>query len=186
MSKTIKFVLQDTLVPPDKQFVLDAVPGMPFRIADVKQDNQDTEIKALLSRFSHHITITHAMLTEAVANTAQVIELVAVGDQVSVRDAAIKVVTEFADADDAAFNSTTVTVGDGGDADRFVESAQVNANGTAVAKKAGTAAAMAGYTYTTTDTIDITFNSMAAKALVDLDSGEILILLDIEDPGDES
>jgi hypothetical protein len=86
-----------------------------------------------------------------------------------------EVKTAFEDVSDAAFNSTAVTVGDTADADRLLTSQQVNANGTTVTGKAGAGA----YVYTAETDVNLTVGSMAAKALADIDSGELTVLLKV-------
>lgn len=114
------------------------------------------------------IQVTHRDLTETTANTAQVIELFDVvdGDLVYFMGRAMGVA--FQDASDAAFNSTTLSYGDGGSATRFVNAAQGNENGTEVHWTVGNPT---GYAYVTTDTVDLTVGSMTGKSLVNIDTG---------------
>lgn len=124
------------------------------------------------------IVVTHADLTESAANTAQVIQLISVPAGAAVSNAAFRLVTGFQDLDDNAFNSVTVTVGDGGSAARFVPSSQVCEDGSEVDFWATSAATNSlPYAYLVADTVDATFSSMAAKSLVNLDAGEIHIFL---------
>lgn len=127
---------------------------------------------------THRANITHADLTEATVNTAQVIQLAPVinGSLVKVKGALLK--TPFKNSADAAFNTTAVTVGDGNSADRFLTSTELNANGAYVTAKAGVAG---DFAYTGADTVDITFNAMAAKALSSLDTGELDVFLALVD-----
>jgi hypothetical protein len=127
--------------------------------------------------FTHKVVLTHADLTETAANTAQVIEMITVAAGDIVTDAAFIMTTSFTDASDAAFNTVAVTVGDGGSATRYLSSTETNSNGTEVFYKAGTLTA--GNMYTVADTVDITFNSMALKSLVDIDAGSLTILLKV-------
>jgi len=127
---------------------------------------------------THVANVTHADLTEATANTAQVIALATVADKVSVACVKVVLKTAFEDASDAAFNSNTITVGDGNDADELLVSMQVNANGTEVNQKTGTTVT---HDYAAADTVDLTVNSMTAKSLSDLDAGEADIYLRIAD-----
>lgn len=127
--------------------------------------------------FTHRIRLTHEDLTQATANTAQVIPILSVNAGSYVSDCATKLVTAFKNSADAAFNTTAITVGDGGSANRFLTSTELNENGTEVYYKAG--ALTSPYVYTTADTIDITFNAMSAKALVDLNAGELIVFLNV-------
>lgn len=124
--------------------------------------------------FTHLVILTHEDLTQATANTAQVIALLTVAAGDAVFRAATVLVTPFTDASDAAFNSTAITVGET-DADRFIVSQQLNSNGTEVFY--GVHPSTTPFVFTAADTIDITFNSMAAKALVDIDAGELHVYL---------
>jgi hypothetical protein len=109
--------------------------------------------------FTHQVVVTHTDLTESTV----------------VEKAAFQLVTAFEDASDAAFNDTNVSVGDGGDTDRFIASTEVNENGTEVdfAANANTTA----YAYTAADTVDLLVESMNAKSLSNIDAGEIHIYL---------
>lgn len=114
-------------------------------------------------------TITPADLTETTADTDQTLTVaVADGDLVAV--VAAKLVTPFEDASDADLDDTQVTVGDGGDADRFLTATQVNANGTEIDYKEG---AVSGYAYNAADTVDILVESMSGKSLSNIDTGEL-------------
>lgn len=119
---------------------------------------------------THKVIVTHADLTEATANTAQVLSpiTVALGDMVKL--VGVRLITDFQDASDAAFNTTAITSGDGGDAARFLASMELNTNGTEVDAKAGVDTL---YAYTAADTVDITVNSMTGKSLVNIDQGEV-------------
>lgn len=124
---------------------------------------------------THGAIVTHEDLTETTVATAQVIELFPVSAGTQQTDAVLNVITPLQDASDAAFNSNTVTVGDGADADRAIASAQVNANGSTVTGQL--AASTVAFIHTSADTIDLTVGSMAAKALADIDTGELEILV---------
>jgi hypothetical protein len=82
--------------------------------------------------FTHKAIVTHVDLTETTADTDQTIALLSVVAGDVVQKAAFQLVTAFKDASDAAFNDTNVSVGDGGDTDRFIASTEVNENGTEV------------------------------------------------------
>jgi hypothetical protein len=119
---------------------------------------------------THKATVTHADLTEETVNTAQTIELFPVVAKDAVKLIYDDLVTAFEDQSDAAFNSNAITVGDGGDLDRLLASQQVNVNGTEVVRKLGTGTM---YIFTDADTVDLVVGSMAAKALSDIDKGEL-------------
>jgi len=133
--------------------------------------------EAAIHGFTHAIKIVPADLaTQTTANTALVIEMVPVKAGDIVIRAAYHLRTAFSDASDAAFNSTTITIGDGASAAVYLASTQINVNGTEILNKAGTGTEGA---YNADDTVDITFTSMSAKALSDLDTGELWVFLHI-------
>lgn len=143
--------------------------------------------------FSHRAKVTFDALTEAAVNTAQTLPLLTVKAGQFVNRAAMVLVTPFKNSADAAFNSNTILVGDGNDTDRFLRSntagtgLQVNANGAYVAAHINPVAASANgldsapYMYLAEDTVDLVFGSMAAKALNDLDAGELHVFLNVVD-----
>jgi len=122
---------------------------------------------------THKIVLTHEDLTEATAATAQVIPLltVAIGDLVEVVGTYLP--TPFEDASDAAFNTTAITIGDGGSANRLLASQELNVNGTEVLGKAGAGP----YVYVAADMVDVTVGAMTAKSLVDIDAGEVWVFV---------
>ena len=135
--------------------------------------------EAIGSGYSHRVRLTYADLTETAANTAQTIQILSVGEGDVVQAAAYRLVDEFEDASDNAFNVTTITVGDS-DVDRFIVSKELNVNGTEIDNWAtANATDTLPYVYGTADTIDAVFTSMAAKALNDLDVGTLDIFLKI-------
>lgn len=120
---------------------------------------------------THCVEIKAEDLTQTTANTAQTLTMaVEAGEYFKV--IGYTLVQAFADASDAAFNTTTLIIGDGGDTDRFLTSSELNVNGTEVIFKGGTGTELV---YTTADTVDFTFGSMTAKSLADIDQGRILI-----------
>lgn len=122
---------------------------------------------------THQVTLTADDLTETTADTAQTFTVAAPAGTLA-QVIATAVPTAFKDASDAAFNTNVLTIGDEVDPDRYLASQELNENGTEVLYKAGTGVA---YAYTADDTIDITIAAMAAKSLVNIDTGELRILL---------
>lgn len=122
--------------------------------------------------------------TETTANTAQVIELfdVIAGDMITGMASYLE--TPLADASDAAFNSCTLSLGDGADADRYLGAVETNVNGTEIifAATTGTTAVDAvtadkvPYAYNAADTVDATIGSMASKSLSNIDTGKVWIV----------
>jgi len=124
--------------------------------------------------FTHHVRITADDLTQATANTAQTFNAFPIlkGDVIW-RAMAIPVVP-FQNTGDAAFNSDTVSVGDGGSATRYTAATEANANGTYLPAIGNTA-----FLYTAADNLVITVNSMAAKSLVNINRGEYHVLVQL-------
>lgn len=115
--------------------------------------------------------ITPSDLTETTADTDQTLTVaVDAGDLISVVCHSLKV--PFEDASDAAFNSTLISIGDGGDPDRLMAATQINENGTEVLYGSGTGTS---YAYLVADTVDILIESMAAKSLSNIDTGDLRI-----------
>ncbi len=128
---------------------------------------------------THVATITHADLTEATVNTAQDIALLTTpASKCSVELVKTVLVTPFKDASDAAFNTNALIIGDSGDTDRLLASQELNKNGTEVLKQRGTGTSMV---YTSATVINANIAAMAAKALADVDAGEIQIFLIIDE-----
>lgn len=128
--------------------------------------------------FTHRVRITHEDLTEATANTAQTIAIYTVAARDYVADAAFNLVEAFEDASDTAYNSTTLIVGDDGNDDRYIASAELNDNGSEILAGPGVNTT-ARYAYVAANTIDAIFGSMAAKSLSDIDTGKLDIFLKI-------
>jgi len=126
---------------------------------------------------NYELFYSHEDLTEATANTAQVLTF-PILDKMSAEVVENVVDEAFEDASDNAFNTTTLIVGDGDNAAELLTSQELNVNGTEVLYKKGTGVS---HVYTTTDTIDLTFGSMAAKSLVNIDTGRGRLLLNIQD-----
>jgi hypothetical protein len=127
--------------------------------------------------YTHRISVTHEDLTETTANTSQTIAIYSAAAGLAVTGVGYAyLVTPFQDASDAALNTTTIIVGDGGNDDRYLASMQVNANGTPVTYKLGPYDTC-NFVYTTADTIDIIFGSMTAKSLSNIDTGQVDIYL---------
>lgn len=127
---------------------------------------------------THVAKVTHSDLTEASANTDQAIALITVADKVSVSCVKAVLKTAFTDASDATFNSTALEVGDGNDVDELLVSMELNSNGTEVNQKTGTTVT---HDYAAADTVDANFNAMTAKALNNIDAGEVDIYLRVAD-----
>lgn len=130
------------------------------------------------TQHTHKFVVTAADLTEAAANTAQNVTLATLPAGSVVNFCATKLVRPFEDTTDTAFNTTTLTVGDAGSANRFLSSTELNENGTEVIYKGG---ASVGHAYASATAVRATFGSMTAKSLEDLDEGEVHIFLSVYD-----
>lgn len=126
-------------------------------------------------------TITHADLTETTADTAQAIELFSLPANHAIGAVQVRLRTAFKDASDAAFNTTTMSVGHSTDPDAWLTASETNENGTEVplvreVKASGGIASQSAAT-----TVNATFNAMAAKALNDIDTGQVDIFCEVID-----
>jgi hypothetical protein len=129
------------------------------------------------SGFTHKAIVTHEDLTEATADTDQTIALLSVAAGDVVEKAAIKLVTPFKDASDAALNDTKVQVGDDSDTDEYIAATQVNENGTEVLFAANVNTVP--FAYTAANTVDLLVESMTAKSLSNIDTGELHVYLSV-------
>ena len=83
---------------------------------------------------------------------------------------------------DAAFNSTTINLGDAGSATRWMSGVQLNENGTEVITTFP--GATENQIYTANSQIQFVLNSMAAKSLSDLNVGKWYCLFNVESGAD--
>lgn len=127
---------------------------------------------------THAAQLLASDLTETALGQSQGFDLATLDAEVSVRGVYTHLSVPFEDSTDAAFNATTVLVGDTGDADRYVTSQQVNGNGTEVVMKRATATTKV---YATADTLKLTVGAVADKALASLDRGELWLYVSIVD-----
>lgn len=112
-------------------------------------------------------------LTEATANTAQTLNLFNVKKGTVVKLIGMRLMVAFQDAADSAFNSTTIKVGDGSSAARYLAATELNVNGSEVEASAGTGTA---YAYTEDDTVDAVVSAMAEKSLKSISKGCVMLL----------
>lgn len=133
---------------------------------------------------THRVVLTANDLSQPTANTAQSFNaaLLPVGGIIT--GLWLRLIAGFQDArppsGDAAFNSTTVDIGDTGSATRFATAQQVNANSGSVIA-APVYSATQGGPYAASQYLTINVNSMAAKSLVNLSKGELHVFLKILD-----
>src|SRR4030095_4682700 len=94
----------------------------------------------------------------------------------------LHITTPFQNTADAAFNTTTISVGDTTTATRFVNASESNLNGTEVLNVFP--GAVENVIYTTTAQLQLTINSMAAKSISNLNAGQGYILFAIDRAAD--
>lgn len=139
--------------------------------------------EAALVDATHVCEIDHTDLTQATAATAQTIALFSVtANQHNVECVRFELLVPFQDTADAANNTNTVEIGDGGDTDRLLTATQVNVNGTEVYNKSGTGTK---FVSTSDDTIDATFAApTTGKTLLALNRGLLRLYFRISDRRD--
>ena len=126
------------------------------------------------------VEIDHAELTDG--DASQVIALFPVAAKQGVRLTKAVLKEVFDSSTDTSIISTTITIGDGGSATRFLGSTELNPSGTEVFLKGGALSAPDGtYVYTADDTVDATFACTAGKLLSDHDSGRLLLYFQVDD-----
>ena len=131
---------------------------------------------------THQGVITANDLTQPTAAAAQSFNLAALPVGCVITAVWLRLITPFQKggaSPDAAFNATTVDVGDTGSATRFAAAQQVNANGAFIT--APQFSATQGGPYAASQFLTVNVNSMAAKSLVNLNIGELHVLVKIVD-----
>jgi hypothetical protein len=139
------------------------------------------EQQALDGAFTHVAVLDADDLTMATANTVQDIALGTVPKGWVINKTMVVLRTPFENTADAAYNTTTLIVGDAGSSNRYMTSKELN-------KNAGGVITYPGYNSTayqvTADTpIVAEFGSMAAKNLNSLNKGEVHIYFGLIDTG---
>jgi hypothetical protein len=128
--------------------------------------------------FTHKAIVTHVDLTESTADTDQTLSLLALAAGDVVTTAAIKLVTPFEDASDEDLDDTKVQLGDSDDDDEYVAATQVNENDTVVDFVAA-APASVPLAYTAANAVELLVESMTAKSLSNIDTGELHVYLGV-------
>lgn len=129
-------------------------------------------------RMTHEVTFTADDLTTAALNTAQAILLPKLPAGFILNKGYARLIVPFEDKSDAALNTTTFKLGDAGDDDRYIVSAELNKNAAEITIPAFDNTA---YEFAVDTQLIATFGSMAAKALANIDAGELQLVLDIID-----
>lgn len=116
-------------------------------------------------------------LTQTAANTTQDITLLpaaALPAGSIIKSVAVWLREAFQDADDAAFNTTTMSIGTSGAATSVLSAQELNVNGTEITTVvSNTGVAVSGAA------LIARFSSMSAKALANLDQGRVVIALEV-------
>lgn len=134
-----------------------------------------TNERAETPTFTHVAIITADDLTQATANTLQTITLCALAAGDVVQRVMWYLRRAFENTADAAFNSDTVSVGDTAAVTTHLAAAEANINGTEIIWRTGNTAVL----YTAADVLTVTINSMAAKSLVNINRGELLLFFSL-------
>jgi hypothetical protein len=127
--------------------------------------------------FTYKAVVTHSDLTESTADTDQTLSLLALEAGDVVTTAAWKLVTPFKDASDSALNDTKVQLGDTADDDEYIAATQVNENGEVLF--AAAAPASVPFVYTAANAVELLVESMTAKSLSNIDTGELHVYLGV-------
>jgi len=130
-----------------------------------------------LNDMTHMLILTANDLTQATVATAQTFTIpIPVGSTINQVEA--RLIIPFQNTADAAFNSDTVSVGDTGSATRWVNAVECNANGAFIT--APQFSATLGGPYAANQNLVVTVNSMAAKALNNINRGELHVYVQME------
>jgi hypothetical protein len=125
------------------------------------------------------VTLDKTDLTDG--DAAQTLALFNVKDKMAVTLTKM-VMPESFDSSDASLISTTITVGDGGSATRFLSSTELNPSGTEVFLKGGALASpSAKYVYTGDDTVDAFFACTATYLLNTHTTGKLELYFQVDD-----
>lgn len=133
---------------------------------------------AALTGATHVYEVTHEDFTETSTNTAETVVLMNVEAKMGVEVIAVEMTEDFLESGNTNHNSSAITVGDGGDVDRFLASMELNQNGSEVDLKYGTGTSLA---YTTSDTVDLVLTPSTNDAPSELTQGKIKVWLKIFD-----
>ncbi len=130
--------------------------------------------------FTHVAVVTPNDLTNATNAGAQTITICSLKAGDIIGKVLWRAKTFFKASADAAFNTTTMSIGNTATGvTAHIAAIELNENGTEV--KEGFSNTAVG-PYTANDSLTATFNSMAAKNLLALDTGEVVILYQIQRP----
>lgn len=126
------------------------------------------------------VEFDHVDLTEATAATAQTLTPFTTKAGETVQLMRAEIIVPFEDTADSANNTTAITVGDAGSANRLLASQELNVNGTEVHSKVGTGTQ---YAPTADTPVTITVGAPAAgKTLAALNKGRARLLFRLTRP----
>lgn len=118
---------------------------------------------------THFVEITHADLTTATTNTAQTLTTMNVLSNQGVQLVAMELIVAFSDDATNGHNTLSVTVGDGTDTDLYLQSTEINGNGSTVWIKYGRSVNDTGnYIAYVTNVADTAAASVAALAFAEV------------------
>ncbi len=130
-------------------------------------------------RATHAVDITFADLTAALAT--QTLSPLNVANKMGVELVAVELITPFVSSDGTLI-STSITVGDGGSATRFLGATEMNAAGAYVSLKGGALNLNAvPYVYTVDDTVDVFVTGTATKLLSTHTAGAVRLYFRVAD-----
>jgi hypothetical protein len=145
----------------------------------------ENEIASMAGRWTHYAIVDVLLgdLTVSATNTVQTFTLYTPVANDWLKDVGAIVTEQFQNTADAAYNSTTITVGDTGDIDQFIASQEMNKNGTVVPAGYNTGDALP-FTSTAANilAVVITIGSMSGKALTSLNKGRVVVLFNLFRP----
>lgn len=130
--------------------------------------------------FNHRIVVDHTDLTTSANNTTQSLTLITLPAGTVVKSAAYWLKTPFKLSTNSSFDLTTMIVGDSGDTDRYIDSSELNENGTEVVYAVNNEGKLPSVT-TASTAVNAVFTPKAANNLAQLDTGEIHIYLETAD-----
>ena len=131
--------------------------------------------EAGLSGFTHIGIVTTEDLTQSTLAAAQTLTLAPINAGDEILRVFWRLRAPFQVTTDTGFNSDTISVGDSASITTYLTAAEANLNGAYVTYRASNTAVL----YTANDNILVTVNSMAGKALVNLNRGELHLFFGI-------
>ena len=135
--------------------------------------------------WTHRAVLTPSDITMATANTEQVFTLFTTqrGDQIL--GFGFNLDVPFSNSADAAYNTTTIRIGDQDDDDIYLVATELNLNGTEVYQgyNSGDFTQATG-TYDAAKAIWVTLGAQTGKSLTSLNLGRVIILMALFRPTD--